>query len=144
MNTIHSIRKKVMTIGNRLHNKGLTLSQALKRAWLIVKTGITTKVKGVSFGSSQRALQRLTAYRPDDIMIDLKRDAANLYDSNAIEVHAGVKNKGSVKIGYLPSPLACIISPLLDMGYAIKAVYGEIRGKYEPYMNLGIEIKLNV
>ena len=144
MNTIQSIRKKVMTIGNRLHNKGLTLSQALKRAWMIVKAGVITKVKGVSFGNSQRALQRLTAYHPDDIIIDLKRDAANLYDGDAVEVYAGVKNKGVVKVGYLPSPLASVIAPLLDMGNKIKAVYSEIRGKYEPYMNLGIEIKLTV
>ena len=144
MNTIQAIRVKVMTIGNKLHNKGLTLSDALKQAWLIVKSGITTKVKGVSFGNSQRALQRLTAYRTEDIIIDLKRDKANLYDSNAVEVYAGIRNKGIVKVGYLPAPLAGIISLLLDMGKEVKAIYKEIRGNYEPYMNLGIEIKVIV
>ena len=145
MNTINRMRQKVMIIGNRLHSKGLTLSQALKRAWIIIKAGIKTKVKGVTRQpNAQRALQRLTAYSHNEIIIGLKRDTGNLYDSNAVEVYAGVKNKGIVKIGYLPSPLVYIIAPLLDMGQRIKAAYGEIRGKYKPYMNLGIEIKLTV
>lgn len=46
MNALNKIRSKVMTIGNRLHIKGATLSQALKMAWRIVKAGITTKVMG--------------------------------------------------------------------------------------------------
>ncbi len=144
MNALNKIRSKVMTIGNRLHIKGATLSQALKMAWRIVKAGITTKVKGVTFGNAQKALERLTMYRSEDIIVELKRDPLNLYDPNAIEVHAGVKNKGIVKIGYLPAPLSFVMSWLFDKGIAVKALYGEIRGKYEQYMNYGIEIQLYV
>ena len=144
MNNINLIRCKVMTVGNRLHSKGLTLSQALKRAWIIVKSGVMTKVKGVTFGNAQKALDRLTAYPKEDIIISLKRDRANLYDSNAVEVYAGVKNKGVVKIGYLPAPLAFIVSVLIDKGIEIKASYGEIRGKYESYMHYGIAVKLSI
>ena len=145
MKTIQTIRQNVMRIGNRLHSKGLTLSQALKRAWAIVKHGIITKVKGVTLlPKAQRALQKLTAYAPQDIIINLKRDSANLFDSNAVEVHAGVINKGTVKIGYLPAPLASVIAPLLDMGNAVKTAYVEIRGKYEPYMPLGMEIAVTL
>lgn len=141
---IKTIRQNVMRIGNRLHKKGVTLSEALKRAWQIVKSGITTKVKGVSFGIGQRALQRLTTYNPDSVIVSIKRDKGNLYDCNAIEVHAGVQNKGTVKIGYLPAPLAAVLAPCLDMGVQIKSRLKEIRGKYEPYMCLGIEIELSL
>ena len=145
MKTIQTVRQNVMRIGNRLHSKGLTLSQALKRAWAIVKRGIITKVKGVTMQpKAQRALQKLTAYAPENIIITLKRDAANLFDGNAVEVHAGVINKGTVKIGYLPAPLASVIAPLIDMGNAVKAAYVEIRGKYEPYMPLGLEIAVTL
>lgn len=142
MNALSRIRRNVMLIGNRLHTKGLSLSEALKTAWRIVKAGITTKVKGVTFGNAQKALERLTLYRSEDIIINLKRDPANFYDSNAVEVWAGVKNKGTVKIGFLPAPLAFVVSRLLDLKIPVKALYKEIRGKYEQYMNYGIEIRL--
>lgn len=141
---IRTTRQNVMRIGNRLHKKGVTLSEALKKAWQIVKSGITTKVKGVSYGIGQRALQRLTAYNHDSVIISIKRDKGNLYDSNAIEVYAGIRDKGTVKIGFLPAPLAALIAPLLDIGVQIKSSMKEIRGKYAPYMNLGIEIMLSL
>lgn len=141
---IRTTRQNVMRIGNRLHKKGVTLSEALKKAWQIVKSGITTKVKGVSYGIGQRALQRLTAYNHDSVIISIKRDKGNLYDSNAIEVYAGIRDKGTVKIGFLPAPLAALIAPLLDIGVQTKSSMKEIRGKYAPYMNLGIEITLSL
>lgn len=141
---IRTTRQNVMRIGNRLHKKGVTLSEALKKAWQIVKSGITTKVKGVSYGIGQRALQRLTAYNHDSVIISIKMDKGNLYDSNAIEVYAGIRDKGTVKIGFLPAPLAALIAPLLDIGVQIKSSMKEIRGKYAPYMNLGIEIMLSL
>ncbi len=144
MKSINELRRKVMIIGNRLHVKGLSLSEALKRAWEIIKSGITTKVKGVTFGNAQKAIEHLTRYSPEDIIIDLKRDSANLYDGNAIEVYAGVKNKGIVKIGFLPAPLAFIISRCLDMNLKVNALYSEIRGKYDSYMNYGIVINLQL
>lgn len=144
MKSINELRRKVMIIGNRLHIKGLSLSEALKRAWKIIKSGIKTKVKGVTFGNAQKAIEHLTRYSPEDIIIDLKRDSANLYDSNAIEVYAGVKNKGIVKIGFLPAPLAKVIATLLDKDIQVNALYSEIRGKYDSYMNYGIVINLQL
>lgn len=142
MTDINQTRQKVMLIGNRLHIKGMSLSEALKRAWAIIKYGISTKVKGVTYGNAQKALDHLTKYQPERIIITLERDTFNLYDNNAVAVKAGVIGKGIVKIGYLPAPLAKVISALLDKGIAVKALYSEIRGKYEDYMNYGIEIKL--
>lgn len=144
MTDINQTRRKVMLIGNRLHIKGMSLSDALKRAWTIIKHGINTKVKGVTFGNVQKALEHLTRYNPNDVIIKVKRDISNLYDSNAIEVYAGVKSKGIVKIRFLPAPLAFALSRLIDTGYPVNALYGEIRGKYEDYMNYGIEIKLSI
>ncbi len=67
---------------------GLTLSEAFKKAWSIIKGRvITTKVKGVTYGIGQKALEHLTHYANDEITILLNREAANLYDSNAIEVY---------------------------------------------------------
>lgn len=143
MKQITLIRCEVMTIGNRFRSKGLTLSQALKKAWQIVKTSkISTKVKGVAYGIGQKALERLTRYNHNEIYVTLERDALNLYDNNAVAVNIGVHNKGAVQIGYLPSPLAKIIAPILDKGIEVKALYKEIRGKYSAYMNYGLEIEL--
>lgn len=111
MKQITTIRKKVTTMANHFHKMGLTLSQAFIKAWAMIKAGtLKTKVKGVTYGIGQ-ALARLATYPVEDIIINLKRDHANLYDPNAIEVYAGVKDKGVVTIGYLPAPLACIVSP---------------------------------
>ena len=134
MKDITQTRRKVMLIGNQLHIKGMSLSEALKRAWKIIKSGITTKVKGVTFGNAQKAIEHLTRYSPEDIIIDIKRDSANLYDSNAIEVYAGVKDKGTVKIGFLPAPLAFILSKCLDEFESkcfIQRNKGQIRYIYE-------------
>ena len=62
MKSINELRRKVMIIGNRLHIKGLSLSEALKMAWEIIKSGITTKVKGVTFGNAQKAIEHLTGH----------------------------------------------------------------------------------
>lgn len=113
MTDINQTRQKVMLIGNRLHIKGMSLSEALKRAWAIIKYGISTKVKGVTYGNAQKALDHLTKYQPERIIITLERDTFNLYDNNAVAVKAGVIGKGIVKIGYLPAPLAKVISALL-------------------------------
>ena len=145
MKQITLIRKKVTTMANRLVKMGLTLSTAFKKAWELVKgKTIVTKVKGVTFGNGQRVLERLTHYQPKQITVQLERELYNLYDSNAIAVNIGIKNKGIVKIGYLPAPLAKIISPLVDNGMTLKAFYSEIMGKYEDYMNYGLEIKISL
>lgn len=143
MKQITIIRRKVATTANRLKKMGMSLSAAFKKAWELIKgKTITTKVKGVTFGNGQRALERLTHYQPEQIIIKLERELYNLYDGDAVAVYVGVISKGVVKVGYLPAPLAKIISTLVDKGIEIKALYGQIRGRYEDYMNYGLEIKI--
>jgi len=145
MKTITLTRCKVATMANRLKKMGLSLSQAFKKAWELVKSeSVRTKVRGVTVGNAQKALERLTHYRADEITVSLEREPGNLYDSNAVAVHVGVINKGMVKIGYLPAPLAKVVSALLDKGMAIKAFYSEIRGKYDYRMNYGLVIGLSL
>lgn len=143
MKQITLMRRKVATMANRLTKMGMTLSAAFTRAWALIKgETITTKIKGVTYGNAQKALEHLTRYQPERIVVELERDKYNLYDSNAIAVKAGIKGKGVVKVGYLPAPLAKVISALLDKDIQVKALYGEIRGKYERYMNYGMVINL--
>ena len=123
----------------------MTLSAAFKKAWQLIKgQTITTKVKGVTFGSGQRILERLTHYQPEQITVQLKREPYNLYDSKAIAVYVGVISKGSVKVGYLPTQLAKIVSLYQDKDIKINALYGQIKGKYENYMNYGLEIDIGL
>lgn len=87
-------KSKVCIIANRLIKQGVNRSEAFRRAWTIVKAAkIETKVSGVTFGSRQKALERLTHYETDKISIRLEREAANEYDSNAIQVIATVTDK---------------------------------------------------
>ena len=145
MKQITIIRRKVATTANRLKKMGMSLSAAFKKAWELIKgKTIITKVKGVTFGKGQRILERLTHYQPEQIIVELEREPYNLYDSNAVAVNVGVISKGIVKVGYLPAPLAKIISTLNDKGMTVKALYSEIRGKYEGYMNYGMEIKISL
>ena len=145
MKQITIIRKKVATMANQLKKLGLTLSEAFKKAWQLIKgQTITTKVKGVTAGRGQRILERLTHYCPEQIIVQLEREPHNLYDSNAVAVNVGIVAKGIVKVGYLPAPLAKVASGLLDKGIVIDAAYGQIKGKYERHMNYGIEIQLSI
>lgn len=138
-------KSKVCIIANRLIKQGVNRSEAFRRAWTIVKAAkIETKVSGVTFGSRQKALERLTHYETDKISIRLEREAANEYDSNAIQVIATVTDKGSYTVGYINKQLAAIIAPLIDCGKAVKATFQEIRGKYKSYHNLGMEVSLSI
>ena len=57
---------------------------------------IRDRVKGVTYGNRQRAIEHLTRYASEDIHISLERDAGNSADRNATAVIAAVKGKGSV------------------------------------------------
>lgn len=144
MKNISEIRCKVATMANTIKKMGASSSEAFTKAWVIVKSGVSTKVKGVTFGISQKAIERLTHYNATEITVSLQREKANLYDDKAVAVEIGVKNKGIVKVGYLPCNLAKVISALMDKGKEVKAVYREIRGKYEHYMNYGLVIGINI
>ncbi len=138
-------KSKVMTIANKLVAQGFTRSQAMVKAWVLVKMeSVETKIAGVTFGNRQKLLDRLTAYPSDMISITLTREQSNPYDKNAVAVVAGVEGKGSAVIGYLPRNMAQMIAPLMDACKAVQGAYKEVRGRYEQYMNLGCVISVRV
>ena len=140
--TAHS---KVMIIANRLVKQGYNRTNAMVKAWVLVKMqSVSTKVSGVTYGKRQKAIEHLTHYRPEDIRISLYRDRTNAYDCNAVAVIATVRNKGAYTMGYLPKALAAFIAPLIDSGKMIASRFREIRGMYQPFMNYGLEIELRV
>ncbi len=142
MKSIHTIRRIVATMANRLKKMGLTLSAAFKKAWELVKgKAINTRVAGVTKGNRQKALRRiLTAYLPEQVRVSLERDTANLYDDNAVNVIISVNGSARYNLGCIPRNLAYVISALLDKGVHIAAAFSGIIGAAS--MNYGAVITL--
>lgn len=135
-------RSMVCRNANKLVKQGYSRSEAFKAAWRLAKLPeISVKVKGVTFGNRQTALEHLTRYNPADVSFTVAADVHNSYDVNAVAVIAQVKNKGAAVIGYLPKELAADISPLMRAGLALVTA-GFVTGGYEPYMNYGAKVSL--
>ena len=116
----------VMLIANNLVKQGLSRSQAMVQAWIIVKLQkIDIRVAGVSFGKRQEAIEHLTQYKAADIRVQLVRDIKNQYDHNAVAVVATVRGKGSFCMGYLPRAAAASIAPIMDKR---RSVYSRLKG----------------
>jgi hypothetical protein len=132
-----------MTIANRLVAQGYNRANAMVKAWALVKLpAVATKVAGVTFGNRQKAVQHLAQYAPEMVSIRLEREQGNEYDKNAVAVYAAVEGRGAYHMGYLPKALAALIAPLLDAGKAVSALFKEVRGGYEPYMNYGMALEV--
>lgn len=100
------MKSKVMTIANHLVKQGMSRSAAMVRAWVTVKLHrIETKTAGVTHGNRQKLLARLSR--------TLNRESGNAYDSNAVQIVAAVRGKGSAVMGYLNRQLAAAIAPLV-------------------------------
>jgi len=139
----NATKSKVMTIANRLVAQGWGRTTAMIRAWALVKLPrVETKVAGVTHGNRQKAIQHLAQYAQESITIRLEREAGNEHDRNAVAVWAAVEGKGAYHMGHLPRSLAGFIAPLLDAGKAVTALFKEVRGGYEPYMNLGLRLEV--
>ncbi len=112
MRNIHTVRRIVATMANRLKKMGLTLSAAFKKAWELIKGNtIESKIAGVTKGNRQKALHRiLTHYTPNQVRVWLERDKANLHDNNAVAVMISVNSSVAYKIGYIPKNLTYVIS----------------------------------
>jgi hypothetical protein len=140
---MNTSKSKVMTIANKLVAQGYNRAHAMIKAWALVKLpAVATKVAGVTFGNRQTAIAHLTQYAPESITIRLQREQGNQYDRNAVAVIAAVEGKGSYHMGYLPKALAAFIAPLMDAGKAVQGIFKEVRGGYEPYMNLGLVVEV--
>lgn len=101
------MKSKVMTIANHLVKQGMSRRAAMVRAWITVKLHtIETKTTGVTKERRQTLLERLRRYAPDEIIIKLNRESNNPFDSNAVQIIAAVKGKGSAVMGYLNKSLS--------------------------------------
>jgi hypothetical protein len=101
-----------MTLGNKLAPRMGDRRAAFVRAWAIVKAGgLALTVRGVSFGSRQEALRRLTSYNPADVRAWLVPEPENPADPAAVAVMVGVRyGKGLYKLGYVPREMANIVA----------------------------------
>ena len=75
---------------------------------------IEVSVAGVTFGSRQKALERLTYYKPEEILTVLVPEPENPYDENAIAVKVLVDGTDtSYCIGYVPKTETWRIRPFM-------------------------------
>jgi hypothetical protein len=72
----------------------------------------------------------------------LRRDPANKYDPNAIEVH--VPSGGTGHCGFVPAELARILAPMLDSGVVISASAVEVRIHHESPDKPGLTVALKL
>ncbi len=136
---------KALTIANALVRQGVSLSEAMHRAWRTAKQRVIhTNTAGVTRGNRQTLLYRLTRYSADLISVTLRREPENAADKNAVQVIATVRGKGSAVMGYLNRQLAAAIAPLLDKGKAVASSFRAITGGAECYLNYGLNISIAV
>ena len=146
MRNIHTIRRIVATMANRLKKMGLTLSAAFKKAWELIKGNtIESKVAGVTKGNRQKALHRiLTHYTLNQVRVWLERDKANLHDNNAVAVMISVNSSVAYPLGSMPQHLAYAPSAIADKGIKLKTAFKEVRWHYTRFMNYGAVITLQL
>ena len=140
---ITKIRKAVATLANKINGKIKNLSAAFRKAWAVIKgKTIQSKVAGVSFGNTQKALQQLTKYSPKAVSVELIREN-NEHDINAIAVTVSVNNSKTYKIGFLPRDLSQYMAKLIDNGITLITSFKGVTGGTEYYKSYGalIDIK---
>lgn len=136
-------RSIICKTANKLRKNGYTLSQAFRMSWKLAKAKAVVKVAGVSIGNRQRAIEHLRKYALDSIEVTLTREKANTHDSNAIAVNISVNASQSVKVGYIPAPVASLLSGVIDTISSIKASVQAITGGYYEDMYSGLRLSLS-
>lgn len=105
MNPLAALRKKnskICSIANSIL-RSVSRKEAFARARKIVQEGsLELKVAGVTFGSRQVALKRLTTYDPSEIEVTLSSEPENPVDKNAVAVMVSVNGGSQYRIGYVP------------------------------------------
>jgi hypothetical protein len=102
--TNSELKRKVMTLGNKLAPRMGDRRAAFVWAWAIVKAGgLELAIKGMSFGNRQEVLLRLAAYSPADVRTFIMPEPENPVDPGAVAVLVGVQGgKGLYRLGYVP------------------------------------------
>jgi hypothetical protein len=124
--TNSELKSKVMTIGNRLSSR-MDRRDAFIQAWQIVKSGVVSfPVRGVTAGSRQEALRRLTQYEPAQVRAFLMPEPENSVDKNAVAVMVGVNGgRGLYRLGYVPRNMAPVVAALRVQLPRLRLVEGE-------------------
>ena len=143
--TNREMKSKVMSLGNKLA-KGQDRHFAFFRAWAVVKAGgIELPVKGVTFGTRQEALRRLSAYDPAQVRAVLVPEPANPMDKNAVAVMVGVQNgKGLYCLVYLPKEQTRTVKAMRSRHVSLRVVSGCWQYKGKGRLTFGARISLAV
>ncbi len=145
MKNITNIRKAVVTLANRLNKKIKNLSNAFIRAWQIIKGKLLiSKIAGVTFGTRQKALNKLQSYSKNEINVTLEREASNSYDTNAVKVMVSVGAGDKYHMGYIPADLANMLAPVLDKGIQLITRFKSVTGGYAHKENYGALIEIEI
>ncbi|GHU93559.1 hypothetical protein FACS189479_05120 [Spirochaetia bacterium] len=125
------MKSKVMVLGNKLAPKVGNRRNAFVQAWIIVKAGgLTLPVRGVTFGSRQEALRRLSNnYRPQDVRAVLVPEPSNPVDPAAVAVMVAVNGgSGLYRLGYVPAAMTAAARILGGQLPCFEVVEGTSRG----------------
>lgn len=136
-------KSEVMTIANRLVKQGMNRRSAMLKAWCIAKvTAFRVKVRGTS--RRQAEIEKLSMLKPSEVRVELKREPHNRFDGDAIAVYAIAINRKMLFIGYLPKAVASVLAPLFDKGNEPKAKAFRVTGGYNPWVNYGAALAIEV
>jgi hypothetical protein len=122
-------RSTVCGLGNRL-SSCMERKAAFKEAWRLAKKGeVQFTVSGVTFGSRQKALARLTQYSQKDIHAVLVPEPENRFDPNAVAVKVLVQGSpATYKLGYVPTSQTKIVKAFLGRVPHLSVVGGDLLG----------------
>jgi single-stranded-DNA-specific exonuclease len=88
-----------------------------------------TKIVGVTFADRQQEIRRIT----DGEAVELRREADNVYDQNAIGVYYN-----NTLIGYLNTHLARNLAPALNQGISYQAYVTQVTGRNKGKLGVNI------
>ena len=122
-------RSTVCALGNKL-SSGMDRTAAFKEAWRLAKKGeVQFAVSGVTFGSRQKALARLTQYNPKDIHAVLVPEPENRFDPNAVAVKVLVQGSpATYTLGYVPASQTKIAKAFLGRVPSLAIVGKDLLG----------------
>jgi len=144
--TNKEMKSKAMALGNKLAVKGNDRSAAFVKAWAIVKAGgLELAVKGVTFGSRQEALRRLSTYNPADVRAFVVPEPNNPVDRNALAIVVGIQNgRGLYRLGYVPKETAALVRAMGSRPVNLRVVSGEWDYKGRGHVTFGARVSLAV
>lgn len=142
---IRNIRRTVCLMANNLVKAGYSLSQAFKKAWKRVKSGMTIRAAGTTFENRQEILSYISKYNHESLEVLLMRDKKNEYDKNAVGIVIYIKPiKRYAVIGYVPRGLSQDLAKVIDVGIEVKCSAFDVIGGYSYKEHYGALLSIAV